>query len=361
MSLRPLILVFAMILWAIPTRADIYVEPVNPILSQALSVRGWAYQALPFALPAGGTLRFQVGVNGGLNSAIQAWLVDERDYQLLQVGAQFNYFPASSGPVAQSGTITFTAPVAGNYYVVFDNRQAFFTRSLFVRAEQLGGPPNPWSNSLTALYSARYAALKNLLNFDDFDVTVRHCGQPNAFSDPNITICTELLEDLQQKSVPQSEEFIFFHEVGHSLLRMWGDPNYDNEDTADQFATAMMVWMGRQDVALQAAQWFAARNSVAEAQNVLSQGDPHSLSIQRARNVLNWLNQRDDRLTRWLRLMTPHMTDATLVETINRNANSTNETEADGALLEAMRAEVEKRRRSASNESSLAQATGSAQ
>jgi hypothetical protein len=42
--------------------------------------------------------------------------------------------------------------------------------------------------------------------------------------------------------------------------------------------------------------------------------DRHTVSPQRARNVIRWLNQPDDLLQRWMRLLTPHLQTEALVE-----------------------------------------------
>jgi hypothetical protein len=46
----------------------------------------------------------------------------------------------------------------------------------------------------------QYSTLKHMFVFPDFRTSVVHCGVMNAFSNPNITMCVELLEQLQVSS-----------------------------------------------------------------------------------------------------------------------------------------------------------------
>jgi hypothetical protein len=43
----------------------------------------------------------------------------------------------------------------------------------------------------------QYSRLKRAFISPDFQTSVVHCGVVNAFSNPNITMCVELLEELQ--------------------------------------------------------------------------------------------------------------------------------------------------------------------
>ena len=45
--------------------------------------------------------------------------------------------------------------------------------------------------------------------------------------------------------------------------------------------------------------------------------DRHSLSPQRARNVIHWLNPPDDLLQRWFRIFVPNMQTSALMNAVN--------------------------------------------
>ncbi|MCH7627535.1 MAG: hypothetical protein IH997_02305 [Proteobacteria bacterium] len=63
---------------------------------------------------------------------------------------------------------------------------------------------------------------------------------------------------------------------------------------------------------LDAAKWWANSGSNAEALSKLWLDDRHTVSPQRARNIINWINKEDELTRRWLHLLIPKMTDEAL-------------------------------------------------
>lgn len=147
----------------------------------------------------------------------------------------------------------------------------------------------------------------------DFDLSLKHCGQQNAFSEiknANITVCQELYMDLVAKQNIGALVGIILHEYGHSLLNRWGEPGSSEEDMADQFAAALLLKdgdSGRQ-LLMQWVEFWKQRDSTAEANHALRNGDAHSLSIQRARNLTNIALYPEDFLRRWNKMFYRHMT-----------------------------------------------------
>ena len=72
-----------------------------------------------------------------------------------------------------------------------------------------------------------------------------------------------LLEELQANGMMDAVSFVYLHELGHTLMRQWGLPLWDNEDAADEFATAFLLMGKQQKIALQAAQWWASKGASA--------------------------------------------------------------------------------------------------
>lgn len=62
-------------------------------------------------------------------------------------------------------------------------------------------------------------------------------------------------------------------------------------------ATVLALLIEKDEVALQAAQWWAQAGSRQEALDKLVIDDRHTVSPQRARNIVHWLNQRKELLT----------------------------------------------------------------
>lgn len=151
----------------------------------------------------------------------------------------------------------------------------------------------------------------------DFNLSLKPCGQQNAFSETktaDITVCQELFTDLVAKKNVGALLGIILHEYGHSLLNRWGEPGSKEEDMADQFAAALLLKGGDdgRQLLMQWVKWWEQRNSVAEAQHALKNGDTHSLSIQRARNLTNIALYPEDFMRRWNKMLYRHMTEAEL-------------------------------------------------
>jgi hypothetical protein len=278
--------------------------------------------------------RFQV--TGGLNNQIKVMLLDLPNYQLYQSHQKYSYFRGTTGEIKGTGHYIFKAPQTGVYQLVVDNSEAWVLPRQ-VQLNVYSVSPTPTSQSLQAEQQ-----LTNLLGqvgklfiFPSIGVRVTHCGVVNAFSNPNITLCTELVESLTDQHLEQALGFVFFHELGHSMMRLWGLPLSDNEDVADEFATDCIILAKQQQPALQAAQWWASQNSQQEALSKLWLDDRHTVSPQRARNIIHWLNQPDDLLQRWIRLMAPHLQSTALIELMKDSRLA--------PVRDAMQSELERR------------------
>ncbi|MEI9930007.1 MAG: DUF4344 domain-containing metallopeptidase [Rhizomicrobium sp.] len=122
-----------------------------------------------------------------------------------------------------------------------------------------------------------------------------------------------------------------------------GTPNFDNEDDADQFATVLLTFIGKENIALQAAQWCASQDSRGEARQALLTNDRHSLSIQRARNILNWLSRKNELERRWLHVLIPNMTDGFLGYLVGRAATYSKADADSIAISQQLKDELKRR------------------
>ncbi len=156
-----------------------------------------------------------------------------------------------------------------------------------------------------------YPALKNTFIFPDFNIYVRYCGTVNAFSDPNITLCNELIAELYNANLTHALKWTFLHELGHTLLRLWDYPLWDNEDAADEFATVFLfMWGGEsgKNIAKWAAYEFRTQSPhLLEYIQKIFVNARHSFSVQRARNIEYWINNEEELKRRWLRIFVPHL------------------------------------------------------
>ncbi len=280
-----------------------------------MNIEAGSYSYFELPLSAGTTLVTKFTVSGGPNDRLNVWLLDLHNYQLFRAGQQYSYYRGTSGTVQRLAQYSFTIPATGPYYLIFDNRHALMLprtvyASVYVVEDKLG----PQHQKDVELYNVLYnGLLRRMFEFDDINVTVRLCGMENAFSNPNITMCRELIDRNEKRGIPAANIFVFFHEAAHTLLKLWGYPTWDNEDVADEMATVLSLLIKKEALALQAAQWWANSGSQQEALSKMVIDDRHTISPQRARNIVNWLNRRDELLQRWQKIWVPHMTHEALV------------------------------------------------
>jgi hypothetical protein len=291
------------------------VEPSTPHVRQTVTIA--AHNGLVYSLPLteGSALVARFQVAGGLNNQIKVMLLDMANYQLYQAHQKYNYFQGTTGQVRGTGHYVFKVPQTSDYELVVDNSEAWLLpRQVQLYVYSVAPAATTQTAEAEKALNNVFSNVGKLFIFPSFKIQVRHCGMVNAFSNPNITLCTELVESLTDQHLEQAIGFVFFHELGHSMMRLWGLPLSDNEDVADEFATVCMIMVKQQRPALQAAQWWASQTSQQEALSKVWVDDRHTVSPQRARNVIHWLNQPDDLLQRWMRLLTPNLQTEALVE-----------------------------------------------
>lgn len=318
--------------------AEVFVESSQVLLYEQGSVPAGRYVSYPLNLQRGASIVVAVRTAGGTNP-LQLWLIDPDHLRQFAAGQGIQ---ASAQQISGVGGLSGTVAETGAHYLILDNSKSSTARRASVRVEASSAQPSPETAARKQAYEARYALLREVFVFDDFDVHVTSCGQSGAFSTPSIIMCRELIEELQRMRVPGAEQWVFHHEAGHSLLRLWGYPLSENEDAADEFATVMSMLGKRNEEALHAAQWWSQKPAGAEAQAKLWIDDRHSLSPQRARNIVNWLKRGDELKLRWLRILIPNMTSGVLT----RLAREEPESEAEAAILAQVRRELDVRKRS---------------
>lgn len=142
----------------------------------------------------------------------------------------------------------------------------------------------------------------------DVPVTLRECGEVNAFYDPNtreISLCYEMIEDLMamffadDQTEEEAEEaadavigaamFTFYHELGHALIDLYDLPvTGREEDAVDQLATMILLEGGDEG---EAAALNGASSFLSEEEQELEDlafWDEHSLNDQRFYNIVCW-------------------------------------------------------------------------
>ena len=297
-----------------PSQATVYVDSTSLLIDQDSSVEAGTYSYYTLRLKSGTSLAVDMTVQGGLTNSLTVWLLDLPNFQRFKGDQEFSYFKGTSGRISSNASYHFTVPKPSVYYLIMDNRNAFLvSRSVHVTAYETINGETEASRKIKDAFTKLYDGyLRGLFIFDGFDVHVTLCGTENAFSTPNIIMCYELSDSLSKKGVPGATVFVFLHEASHSLLNLWGFPLHDNEDVADELATFLLLFADQEDLAMQAADYWAQDVSEVEALRKLYIDDRHAISPQRARNIINWIGRKEDLQARWARLLIPRFTDEIL-------------------------------------------------
>lgn len=309
-----------------PSNAEIIISPVMSIdaTQQSYVIAPRTYTVVP--LPGRGspldTYKISINADNAVYKDITAFLVDEANLNLFKQGQPYKGigYQKAVAPFVIQGE----AQTSGPHYLILDNSYASLISKKLRLTIEGKFPLDPAERkTIENGFAAMYANLKKLLIFPDFNIRIEPCGQVNAFSETfgsgDVHYCTEMISLLAKTKNQGAFTAIFLHEVGHSLLGLWGIPGNNNEDIADEFSTYVLMSGGPSGYALldRSFEFWQNRDSMAEAMNMLKNGDRHSLSIQRIRNIKENMQRGETFIKRWNQLIYQHETSEALNKVIN--------------------------------------------
>lgn len=301
--------------------AEVIVSPVmatDKLLNNYV-IQAGTMQTIPLISKgtAEDSYRIKIEATNAIYKDITAYIVDQQNLYLYQAGQPFRgmgYQKAVAPFTIQGSTHT-----TGSKFLILDNRYAaIISKKINISIEARFPLDTAEQEKIRQSFEQLYTSLQKNLVFPNFNIRVEPCGQVNAFSESfgtgDIHYCTETISNLARSNNQGAFAAIFYHEVGHSLLGLWGIPGNNNEDIADEFATYILMSSGPSGYALldRSLEFWQNRDSVAEAQNMLINGDRHSLSIQRVRNIKENMRQGDAFIKRWNNLIYQHYAEEAL-------------------------------------------------
>ena len=190
--------------------------------------------------------------------------------------------------------------------LLFFNNNNSRTVNMVVRVDRVGVRPEAVTNNFKRLVSIPFDSLGSFYELPKINVVVRPCGTSNAFSTPDIYICSELIGELVEKGLPKAIFPIILHELAHSLMRLWKIGDFSDEDMADEFATVIMA-IASPDSVNELARWFDGMDQKSEAVLKTAVNSRHSMSKVRAENMRRLLKNPQSAIAKWSRLMEPHL------------------------------------------------------
>jgi hypothetical protein len=320
---------------------NVTVEPFITVLKSSHVLKPGQYQPFALALGTPCILVVEAFTAAGIERNFAVRVTDGPNFEKLKRGQPFNELLGKSVLMVGAASHAlprheFSIPQAGQYYLVLDNRTGtLFAQKIDVLAYVVPPVPTDGSRAMESSLSRFYAELRKSYVFNDFRIRMERCEQINAYSNPDIKLCHELAQDTIGNKLPGALTFLLFHEFGHSLLTLWGDPKAANEDVADQVATALLIMAGRTGEALEAVQWLRRQDSLSGALAWLFFSDPHLPSAQRAKNIEARLAEADRFARAWHTYFIPH-TRTEVLKAIEADPKP-------WADMEALRAELARR------------------
>jgi len=311
--LGALLLLFVMA----PAQAEVFVSKTfstDDVFQKTAEIGAGKYWVLPLARRAiGNAYEVRIESENKVYKDVTAFIADEEN-----VG-RFRHRQTYRAEGVQKGvapfTIRGTVRTPAKHYLVIDNSYArLVDKRVVVTVKMVNNLPDAAVEHIRSTLERMYGSLKQNLVFPDFNIHVRPCGQANAFSSltsGDIVLCTEMISRLANK--PGALLGVLSHELGHTLLNLWGLPGGDNEDIADEFASVVLLEKEDGGKAIEEyAAYFDRGNAEKEAEFILRTGDRHSLSIQRIRNIRDHALHAKALFQRWNKQLYPHMTDEAL-------------------------------------------------
>lgn len=295
---------------------EVYIAPTFASAPVVLnrSVRAGHFEILDLGeLAAGDKARLQIQSENRAFPDITALVMEEGSVGPYLAGQRVR--ASGSQRRATPYGFEFAADRRGRYVLVVDNRYSLMVtkqvRGQVVIEQSL---PEAEMERLKRAFTSLLQHVHASFEVPQFALRVQPCGQVNAFSrfaTGEITMCSEMIS--RTIRTPGALLGITYHELGHSLLALWGLPGNDNEDTADEFAVQLALRNAREAEAIdQFAAYFETSDSWLEARHVIEKGGRHSLGVQRARNIRAAVANAKAVTAKWNRLIYPKMTSAHL-------------------------------------------------
>ncbi|MFC1567822.1 DUF4344 domain-containing metallopeptidase [Pseudomonadota bacterium] len=317
--------------------SEIYIEDVQKleIHNKYHEVKRTSFVQIPFNLPENSQLTVSTHMHNRVYKDMSVYVCSEQGFLQFRAGVASDCKGINKG--REDFTFNYSPSQAGIHYVVLDNTYAnFMKKKATVKVEVQTMLGKDGKQKLHQLLSSFYKEAKDNFITPDFNMSYKKCGQANAFSTyagGHVTVCSELFSELKKKKIVRALAGIIYHELGHTLLNVWGVPGWNNEETADEFAMVMLYKTGVQEMAIEWIEFFAENDPRMEAQNIVSNDVKHPLSIQRIRNIKRILQDPKPVMERWNNMLYPHMTDEALLK-IQKNPQKYDDSKLAAKTLE---------------------------
>lgn len=227
--------------------------------------------------------------------SIRLYLIDGRDRDSNNLNPRF----IVEKPVYGGLKLDISGPKSDSGFVLMLGNYSKSPAKVFIRVDRIGKRPKPARDGIEDLLKIPFLSMEKFFYTPSIDVFVRPCGESNAYSTPNIVVCTELISELIDRGLFDAIYPILYHEMSHSYLRIWGFSGWENEDIADEFAAVF----SDKDHTAKFIKYFDGYDPVAELLMKIISNDRHSISVDRMRHLQSAIDNRNYYLKKWSKVV----------------------------------------------------------
>lgn len=227
------------------------------------------------------------------------------------------------------GELTLEAPPNTPMTLILDNTNSLLTsKRVTVSSHLLINTSEEMQNSMKTGLGQALDYMRHYISSKPFNISIAPCGSPNAFSvtdGGDITLCTELIFDSNEKGLKHAVSGIFAHELGHTYPNLWGSPHYANEKAADEFAVALIFVTENfpplegveipeddkatpEEVINDLIAYFESISNISQEAQAAMLGNQHPLTVQRINRLRRILSSPQYFVERWVTEIYPHLT-----------------------------------------------------
>jgi len=248
-----------------------------------------------------------IGVEVESSHEITIAFVDTNDYINLPSPQK----PLMVGKVDKRLKFSVTIPANGDYFVVLVNRSEISAAEVKIKVQASRSSPGQAEGADRILREFE-RQMHKLFVFDSFSTGVKNCGRKLAFyGTDGFYLCAEYVQLIYAK-VPNRQmavnflSFSIFHELGLQLIEQWDLGGHSLRRTADEFAVVLMTMLQQEANLRQLGSYCIENSSAVNAFKNQLIDRWHPVSVERARTILDWLED-PGLVSSWQEKLVPHM------------------------------------------------------
>lgn len=301
-----------------------YMSFFNPEIHAVVGPGQYHVEPL-YTLKEGMELRIEGRIENIISADIVPFICDENNLQKYTRGQTFQCWGGKKfhNQFSMNEKTYSDTPHYLVLYNPFNPLKPFNTQTVRATVQVKYTLPQNDKAEFEKMFNDFYRGLTGLFEIRDFNIKFGPCNERNAYSDSldgDITMCSEILGEAHLKEKSGIWGGVLFHELGHTVLNLWGLPGWNNERTADEFAAVMLIIgaRGKTDGVKEWIDFFdpSKEKVLRQAQAIAHSGGPHPLDVQRIEAMQQIIDNPLPVVKRWNNILYPRMKTAILQEIV---------------------------------------------